>query len=79
MTVAGNPAATKANPDWTREEHILALDLYMRLRGTSYSDDHVEVIALSETLKRWRRFAACRWPNIQEQRRLARLRGRLSV
>jgi predicted HNH restriction endonuclease len=38
------------NPNWTREEHILGLDLYLRLRGTSYPDEHPEVIKLSQTL-----------------------------
>jgi predicted HNH restriction endonuclease len=38
------------NPNWTREEHILGLDLYLRLRGTSYPDEHPEVIELSLTL-----------------------------
>ncbi|MBW9060896.1 EVE domain-containing protein [Agrobacterium pusense] len=42
--------ATSRNPDWTREEHILGLDLYLRLRGTSYPDEHPEVIKLSQTL-----------------------------
>ena len=40
------------NPNWTREEHILGLDLYLRLRGTSYPDEHPEVIELSRTLLR---------------------------
>ncbi|MBM0108931.1 hypothetical protein JM946_29750 [Steroidobacter sp. S1-65] len=40
------------NPDWTREEHLLGLDLYLRLRGSSYSDEHPEVIKLSETLRK---------------------------
>lgn len=39
------------NPNWTREEHILALDLYLRLRGTSYSDQTPEIIALSKKLR----------------------------
>ena len=39
------------NPDLDPEEHILALDLYMRLRGTAYGEDHPEVIQLSETLR----------------------------
>ena len=45
------PAGVR-NPDWTREEHILALDLYLMLRGTSYSDESAEVISLSETLRK---------------------------
>ncbi|SEP49914.1 EVE domain-containing protein [Rhodospirillales bacterium URHD0017] len=39
------------NPDWTREEHILGLDLYLRLHETSYPKDHPEVIKLSEILQ----------------------------
>lgn len=45
-------SAVKSNPDWTREEHILGLDLYMRLRGTSYPDEHPEVVKLSTTLRK---------------------------
>lgn len=48
--VAGE-ASARRNPDWTREEHVLGLDLYMRLRGTSYPDEHPEVIELSEALR----------------------------
>ncbi|MCA9129192.1 MAG: EVE domain-containing protein, partial [Planctomycetales bacterium] len=40
------------NPNWTRDEHILGLDLYLRLRGTSYPKEHPEVIQLSRVLKR---------------------------
>ncbi|HWL05413.1 MAG TPA: EVE domain-containing protein [Xanthobacteraceae bacterium] len=50
QTDQGSPAGAR-NPDWTREEHILALDLYLRLRGTSYGETTPEVIALSETLR----------------------------
>lgn len=44
------PPATR-NPDWTREEHILGLDLYLRLRLASFTGEHPEVVKLSETLK----------------------------
>ena len=44
-------ASPRRNPDWTREELILGLDLYLRLRGTSYPDEHPEVIKLSLTLR----------------------------
>lgn len=45
------PAAKKTrNPDWSREEHILGLDLYMRLRGTSYPEEAPEVVELSTKL-----------------------------
>ncbi|MGI0527262.1 HNH endonuclease [Rhizobium giardinii] len=40
------------NPNWTREEHILGLDLYLRLRGTSFDEATPEIIALSEALLR---------------------------
>ena len=52
------PAAAKGendqparNPDWSRDEHILGLDLYLRLRNTNYPKKHPEVIALSNTLQ----------------------------
>ena len=42
----------KANPDWTMDELILALDLYLATRGQiSYGPEVPEVIALSETLR----------------------------
>jgi len=40
------------NPDWTREEHILALDVYLRLHGTSYGAETPDIVALSEKLRR---------------------------
>src|SRR5690606_11709994 len=43
-------ASVSRNPDWTREEHTLGIDLYFRLRGTSYPDEHPEVVKLSQTL-----------------------------
>lgn len=38
------------NPNWTREEIILALDLYFKMRGSSYDDELPEVKALSSEL-----------------------------
>jgi len=39
-------------PPWSRDELILALDLYFRLNPLHTSDDHPEIVALSETLRR---------------------------
>jgi predicted HNH restriction endonuclease len=39
------------NPDWTREEHILGLDLYLRHRGETYGPTSPEIVALSEKLR----------------------------
>ncbi len=36
---------------WSWEEHLLGLDLYFRLEGTSYPTEHPEVIRLSELLR----------------------------
>jgi 5-methylcytosine-specific restriction enzyme A len=41
----------QGNPKWTRDETILALDLYLRTRPSVPSDTHPEVIALSELLR----------------------------
>ena len=38
------------NPKWTVEEHILALDLYMRCPEARGSSSHPEVVKLSKTL-----------------------------
>jgi 5-methylcytosine-specific restriction enzyme A len=38
------------NPKWTRDELILAPDLYMRVNPVHTSDENPEIIALSETL-----------------------------
>lgn len=46
----GLKGATPHNPNWTREEHILGLNLYLQLRGTSYPDEHPEVVKLSQRL-----------------------------
>ncbi|MER8806053.1 HNH endonuclease [Mesorhizobium australicum] len=39
------------NPDWTWDEHVLALDLYFQLKGTAFSKIHPKVLALSELLR----------------------------
>ena len=39
------------NPNWTRDELILALELYMRVNPLHTSESHPEIVALSETLK----------------------------
>lgn len=38
------------NPPWTRDELILALELYMRHRDHLPDSDHPEILQLSETL-----------------------------
>lgn len=40
------------NPAWTRDELILALDLYFRVKPSAASDTNPEVISLSETLNK---------------------------
>lgn len=44
-------AQVRRNPTWVRDELILALDLYFRLRPLKISHDHPEVVALSDFLK----------------------------
>lgn len=41
---------SKRNPDWTRDELILALDLYFRVDPSHVSKTHPEIIALSKLL-----------------------------
>lgn len=40
----------RRNPTWTRDELILALDLYFRLGPSRLSASHPEIVALSEAL-----------------------------
>jgi 5-methylcytosine-specific restriction enzyme A len=47
---AGAPPSSQRNPPWTRDELILALDLYIRSGRRILSEDHPDVIALSELL-----------------------------
>ena len=42
----------KRHPSWTRDELILALDLYTRYNPSRISKDHSEVVALSKILKK---------------------------
>lgn len=39
------------NPDWSTDEHILALDLYFKNRGKLLDDKHPEIISLSNFLR----------------------------
>lgn len=50
QTDRGQP--TKRNPAWSRDELILALDLYLRHRASPPGKDSVEVIELSDFLNR---------------------------
>src|SRR5258708_1857684 len=38
------------NPNWTRDELILALDIYFRVKVPHFSENHPEVLALSNLL-----------------------------
>ena len=38
------------NPKWTRDELILALELYMRVNPLHTSETNPEIVALSDTL-----------------------------
>lgn len=38
------------NPDWTRDEHILALELYLRVNPLHTSEKNIEIVELSELL-----------------------------
>jgi len=42
---------TKKNPSWTRDELIMALDLYMRYNPSRIAKNHPEIITLSKVLK----------------------------
>jgi 5-methylcytosine-specific restriction protein A len=46
----GEPVSSRRNPPWTRDELILALDLYIRSGRRVLSEDHPDVIALSDLL-----------------------------
>lgn len=46
----GVDALAKRNPVWSRDELILALDIYLRHRGTPPAKDSSEVVELSEFL-----------------------------
>jgi 5-methylcytosine-specific restriction protein A len=42
---------TKRNPDWARDELILALDLYFRIDAARTNNANPEIVAVSEILK----------------------------
>jgi predicted HNH restriction endonuclease len=46
----GQSSETLRNPRWSRDELILALDLYMRYRSKPLSKDAVEIVELSQLL-----------------------------
>lgn len=46
------PVVRKRNPDWTRDEIILALDLYFRVDYKKVSKNDPEILALSDLLNR---------------------------
>lgn len=45
------PGTKKVNPPWSREELVLALDLYVKHGGADPGPNHPEVIALSHILQ----------------------------
>ena len=49
---ADEPRRGKRNPPWSRDELILALDLYMRLRNTPIAKNAEEIAELSGFLGR---------------------------
>jgi 5-methylcytosine-specific restriction enzyme A len=46
--------AARRNPPWTREELILALDLYFRHPPSAINQQHPAVVQLSEELNRFK-------------------------
>jgi 5-methylcytosine-specific restriction protein A len=48
MIMRGIPVSR--NPNWTRDELILALDIFFRVKVPHFSENHPEVIALSNLL-----------------------------
>lgn len=46
------PATAHSNPDWARDELILALDVHFSHKPTTLSPKHPAILELSETLKR---------------------------
>jgi 5-methylcytosine-specific restriction protein A len=50
--VLPGPEAQPRNPNWSREELILALELYFRHSGRDPGDTHPEVLDLSALLQR---------------------------
>jgi len=52
LTTEDGERPAERNPPWQRDELILALDLYFRCSPLGISQDHTEVIGLSEVLNR---------------------------
>jgi 5-methylcytosine-specific restriction enzyme A len=50
LTGDGEGRPVRRNPPWQRDELILALDLYVKHGGRYLSEDHEEIIALSQLL-----------------------------
>jgi 5-methylcytosine-specific restriction protein A len=46
------PRASQVNPDWSFDELILALDLYLRLRPKQPPRGHPDLETLSDLLRR---------------------------
>ncbi len=40
------------NPKWGKEEEILLLNLYLKIRGDRYTEDHPDIIFLSQLLNK---------------------------
>lgn len=53
--MTANSETKPQNPDWTRDEHILALDLYLSAKPGQPQKGGKEVVALSELLNRLHR------------------------
>lgn len=51
FTFEAPPSSSKRNPPWSREELILALDLYRKYEGRDPGDKHPDVVALSALLR----------------------------
>jgi 5-methylcytosine-specific restriction enzyme A len=51
VDLANRPETTQ-NPDWTQDEHILALDLYFRFNPSKIGKKHASVVELSDFLNR---------------------------
>lgn len=46
---------SSGDPDWTWDEHVLALDLYLRLRNSKFSKGHRDIATLSALLNAFAR------------------------
>lgn len=79
------PEGGERNPGWTRDELILALDLYVRFKGNPPGKGSAEIIGLSAILNRLSRSTAAGRPGfpqpqwrVHEADELPALRPRLS-